>query len=165
MGGILGQNRWPRFPHPHRRSTQPGTVGDGGGKGGAGAGGSQPIDASLGDAATDRPDDTRPTGRCVGRKPPRALITDFSSLDNSAFGVSPVDVVVGQPGASGNLQFDFSNADWRISGRPFPEDSDAEVGLDWGCEDISDQCPMDASGGRAPFDVDLTIDDIRFIPR
>jgi len=81
---------------------------------------------------------------CVSRKPQRALISDFSSLDNSAFGVSPVDEVVGEVDSTGNVQIAFDNADWRTTGTLNYGDM-AQLGITWSCEDISNLCPLDAS--------------------
>jgi hypothetical protein len=118
--------------------------------GGVGDGADSAPDAAP-DSAPDAAPDTAPDlggdappGRCISRKPDRALISDFISLDNSAFGVSPRDELVGQVGATGNLQIDFSNAEWRTTGS-VAQGRVEQLDINWTCEDISDLCPLDAS--------------------
>lgn len=106
------------------------------------------IDGALdvGDAADSAADKARdaPPGRCVARKPPSALISDFSSHNALIFGRLGHDVVVGGLATTDLLQTDFTNGDWRTFG-PSQSDRDEMLELSWDCEDIPALCPLDAS--------------------
>jgi len=100
----------------------------------------------VGDAADSAADKARdaPPGRCVARKPPSALISDFTSHNGLIFGRAGHDVVVGGLATTDLLQTDFSNGDWRTFGLS-QSDRDEMLELSWDCEDIPALCPLDAS--------------------
>ncbi len=104
------------------------------------------VATDVGDVADSAADKARdaPAGRCVARKPPGALISDFSSHTGLTFGRAGHDVVVGGLATTDLLQTDFSNGDWRTFG-PSQSDRDEMLELVWDCEDIPALCPLNAS--------------------